>query len=78
MKDEQQKQLEKNTKNLLELLGEDPNREGLINTPKRVAKAWKFLTKGYTEDLDKLINNAIFESESKDMVIVKNIEFRFV
>jgi GTP cyclohydrolase I len=75
LKDEQQKQLEKNTKNLLELLGEDPNREGLINTPKRVAKAWKFLTKGYTEDIDKLINNAIFEGESKDMVIVKNIEF---
>jgi len=75
LKDEQQKQLEKNTKNLLELLGEDPNREGLINTPKRVAKAWKFLTKGYTEDLDKLINNAIFDGESKDMVIVKNIEF---
>ena len=78
MKDEQQKQLEKNTKNLLELLGEDPNREGLINTPKRVAKAWKFLTKGYTEDIDKLINNAIFEGESKDMVIVKNIEFRWI
>ena len=63
MKDEQQKQLEKNTKNLLELLGEDPNREGLINTPKRVAKAWKFLTKGYTEDIDKLINNAIFRHQ---------------
>ena len=75
MNDEKQKKLEKNTRNLLETLGEDPNREGLINTPKRVAKAWQFLTKGYTEDLDKLINNAIFEGESKDMVIVKNIEF---
>ena len=75
MNDEKQKKLEKNTRDLLELIGENPNREGLINTPKRVAKAWNFLTKGYKEDLDALINNAIFEGESKDMVIVKNIEF---
>ena len=75
MNDEKQKKLEKNTRDLLELIGEDPNREGLINTPKRVAKAWNFLTKGSKEDLDALINNAIFEGESKDMVIVKNIEF---
>ena len=75
MKDDKRKKLEANTKNLLELLGEDPLREGLINTPKRVAKAWDFLTKGYTENLDELINNAIFEGESKDMVIVKNILF---
>ena len=75
MNDEKRKKLEMNTKNLLELLGEYPSREGLLNTPKRVAKAWEFLTKGYNENLDKLINNAIFEGESKDMVIVKNIEF---
>ena len=75
MNDDKRKKLEANTKNLLELLGEDPSREGLINTPKRVAKAWDFLTKGYNENLDDLINNAIFEGESKDMVIVKNIEF---
>jgi len=75
MNDDKRKKLEANTRNLLELLGEDPSREGLINTPKRVAKAWDFLTKGYSENLDKLINNAIFEGESKDMVIVKNIEF---
>ena len=75
MNDDKRKKLEANTKNLLELLGEDPSREGLINTPKRVAKAWDFLTKGYNEYLDDLINNAIFEGESKDMVIVKNIEF---
>mgnify|MGYP001215432276 FL=1 len=75
MKDDKRKKLEANTRNLLELLGEDPKREGLMNTPKRVAKAWDFLTKGYTENLDDLINNAIFEGESKDMVIVKNIEF---
>ena len=75
MKDKKRKKIEDNTRNLLELLGEDPKREGLINTPKRVAKAWDFLTKGYNENLDDLINNAIFEGESKDMVIVKNIEF---
>ena len=75
MNDDKRKKLEANTKNLLELLGEDPSREGLINTPKRVAIAWDFLTKGYSENLDELINNAIFEGESKDMVIVKNIEF---
>ena len=75
MNDEKRNKLEMNTKNLLELLGEDPSREGLLNTPKRVAKEWEFLTKGYNENLDELINNAIFEGESKDMVIVKNIEF---
>ncbi len=75
MNDDKRKKLEANTRNLLELLGEDPSRSGLINTPKRVAKAWDFLTKGYFENLDELINNAIFEGESKDMVIVKNIEF---
>ena len=75
MNEDKRKKLEANTKNLLELLGEDPSREGLLNTPKRVAKAWNFLTKGYSQNLDELINNAIFESESKDMVIVKNIEF---
>ena len=75
MNDDKRKKLEANTKNLLELIGEDPSREGLLNTPKRVAKAWDFLTKGYSENLDELINNAIFEGESKDMVIVKNIEF---
>ena len=75
MNEDKRKKLEANTKNLLELLGEDLSREGLVNTPKRVAKAWDFLTKGYNENLDDLINNAIFEGESKDMVIVKNIEF---
>ena len=75
MNEDKRKKLEANTKNLLELLGEDSSREGLVNTPKRVAKAWDFLTKGYNENLDDLINNAIFEGESKDMVIVKNIEF---
>ena len=59
---------------LLIELGEDPNREGLENTPHRVAKAWEFLTKGYRDNLDEVINNAIFESTSNNMVIVRDIE----
>ena len=75
MNDKDKKHLEEITKSLLESIGEDPNREGLLKTPQRVAKSWEFLSKGYKEDLDTLINNAIFEESAKDMVIVKNIEF---
>jgi len=75
MNDKDKKHLEEITKSLLESIGEDPNREGLLKTPQRVAKSWEFLSKGYDEDLDILINNAIFEESAKDMVIVKNIEF---
>ncbi len=75
MNDKDKKHLEEITKSLLESIGEDPNREGLLKTPQRVAKSWEFLSKGYEEDLDTLINNAIFEESAKDMVIVKNIEF---
>ena len=56
-------------------LGEDPEREGLRRTPLRVAKALDFLTSGYTTSIDQVINNALFQSESNDMVIVKDIEF---
>jgi GTP cyclohydrolase I len=62
-------------KNLIEQIGEDPNRSGLINTPERAAKAWEFLTAGYDQDLEEIVNDAIFPSTCKDMVIVKNIEF---
>ena len=75
MNDKDKKHLEEITKSLLESIGEDPNREGLLKTPQRVAKSWEFLSKGHKEDLDTLINNAIFEESAKDMVIVKNIEF---
>jgi GTP cyclohydrolase I len=59
---------------LLLELGEDPAREGLVNTPLRVAKALSFLTSGYRADPVEIINNAIFTQEANSMVIVKNIE----
>ena len=63
------------TKQLLEEIGEDPNREGLLKTPSRVSKAWSFFSKGYKQDLNRIINDAIFEEDAKDMVIVRDIEF---
>ena len=63
------------TKKLLIEIGENPDREGLLNTPLRVAKAWDFLSKGYKQDIDEIINNAIFEEEYDQMVVVKDIEF---
>lgn len=59
----------------LELLGEDPEREGLQKTPERMAKAWAFLTRGYHQDLDAIVNGAIFQAEDSAMVVVKGIEF---
>ena len=61
-------------KAILELLGEDPNREGLLKTPERVAKAMSFITKGYTEDPIEILKSALFKEEYKQMVLVKDIE----
>src|SRR5437868_15168971 len=60
---------------LLAELGEDPAREGLVNTPKRVEKALRFLTSGYAADIDQVLNNALFTVDYSEMVIVKDIDF---
>ena len=60
---------------LLVSLGEDPDREGLVSTPKRVEKALKFLTSGYTADIDQVLNGALFTVDYSEMVIVKDIDF---
>jgi len=56
-------------------IGENPEREGLIDTPERVAKAYEFLTKGYHQDANSILNGAIFEEKYDEMVIVKDIDF---
>ena len=59
---------------ILQEIGEDPGRDGLKDTPKRAARAMQFLMQGYGMDIDEVINNALFESDTDEMVIVKNIE----
>ncbi|MBL1263106.1 GTP cyclohydrolase I FolE [Candidatus Methylomicrobium oryzae] len=59
---------------IIAAVGEDLNREGLIDTPKRAAKAFKFLNNGYQKNLDEVLNNAVFTADTEDMVIVKDIE----
>jgi len=58
----------------LKAIGEDPTRQGLVKTPERVAEAWKFMTRGYQQDVKEVINGALFDTESQDMIIVKDIE----
>ena len=60
---------------LLSALGEDPGREGLLDTPKRVEKSLRFLTSGYREDVDAMLNNALFTVDYNEMVIVRDIDF---
>jgi len=55
-------------------VGEDPSREGLQKTPERAAKAMQYLTRGYTQSAEEVVNNAIFESENNQMILVKDIE----
>lgn len=62
-------------KSILKLLGENPEREGLVKTPTRVAKAMQILTRGYTQDPKKVLTDALFEEKYNQMVIVKDIDF---
>ncbi|MFL1706037.1 GTP cyclohydrolase I FolE [Campylobacter sp. MOP7] len=76
MQENQQKiSFENSVKNMLEIIGEDVNREGLIKTPERVFKAFKFLTQGYEQDPKEVLNDALFESSNNEMVLMRDIEF---
>ncbi|MFP6581967.1 MAG: GTP cyclohydrolase I FolE [Candidatus Hydrogenedentota bacterium] len=66
--------VERLMKELLEAIDEDPSRGGLEKTPLRVANSWEFLTSGYRSNIDEIINDAIFESESNNMIISRDIE----
>ena len=67
--------LEKAVKEILQLVGENPGREGLRRTPVRVAKAWEFLTSGYGKDAKQILSSAVFKEKYNEMVIVKDIDF---
>ena len=66
--------LEDHWAKIIEAIGEDLSRPGLLDTPKRAAKAFQFLTHGYGQSVDEVVNNALFPSESDEMILVKNIE----
>jgi len=67
--------MEKLIKELLVEIGEDPRREGLLKTPERVAKAYEFLCSGYRRSVEDAMNEAIFESDNREMVLVRDIDF---
>jgi GTP cyclohydrolase I len=69
------KEFENAITKVLELVGEDPNREGLLKTPSRVAKAWGFLTEGYQQDPKEILSQALFTTSNDEMVVVRDIEF---
>ncbi len=75
MKEDNSIVLERITRDLLEGLGENPDREGLLKTPSRVAKSWKFLTQGYNANIEQVINGAIFNEQCDEMVTINNIDF---
>ncbi len=67
--------LENSVLTILNEIGEDPNREGLLKTPSRVAKSFEYLTDGYSKNIDEIMNSAIFNEKYDEMVIVKDIDF---
>ena len=66
--------MEQYFRKIIEGIGEDPKREGLLKTPQRAAKAYEFMTQGYQKNLKEIVNQAIFTSDNDEMVVVKNIE----
>ena len=67
--------LEDLVRDILKAIGENPDREGLLKTPARVAKAYEYLTSGYKQDIKKVLNGAVYEEKYNEMVIVKDIDF---
>lgn len=66
--------MEQSFKNILREIGENPDRDGLKRTPQRAARAMAFLTKGYRQTLDQVVNGALFNSDTSEMIVVQNIE----
>lgn len=75
VREQRQQQLEGHYAEILSLLGEDPSREGLLKTPRRVARAWMELTRGYDEDPIAILRSALFKESYHNMVVVRDIEF---
>jgi GTP cyclohydrolase I len=70
----QLEEMERSFRDLLEAVGEDPERQGLARTPGRAARAFDFITQGYRQDLDEIVNSAIFDSDASEIILVKDIE----
>ncbi|MCX2976552.1 GTP cyclohydrolase I FolE [Candidatus Marimicrobium litorale] len=66
--------MEQHWAKIIESMGEDLERPGLVDTPKRAAKAYAFLTRGYSQSVDEVVNNALFPSDSSEMIVVEDIE----
>src|SRR5678815_3161676 len=66
--------MEKSFRDLLEAVGEDPQRQGLVKTPNRAARAFEFLTNGYRQSLADIVNGALFDSDASEIILVKDIE----
>ena len=66
--------MEEHYRSILEMIGEDPSRGGLLDTPARAAKAMSFLTRGYSETLEQVVNDALFDSATSEMILVQDIE----